>query len=309
MHHEINKALYDAFSLEEKGDALGGYLYLKYTDLFMSTIVRMVGIPVKEPDYPVDKGIAQMMELVSQQVIDAGATRETSIYHGKVVKLLDAIKLVTQRENLHLMPSERVVPFKLVRDIILESPDSIAAGSCPCRAVSENPCLPPSEQVCLFVGEPNASFLIHQNPSFRKVSQKEAVRILEDCHKHGFVHCAYFEKLASNRFNAICNCCSCCCMGIKMWHHFGFTNDNTYLDPSGYIAEISDGCSGCAECIEYCHFHAISMDESGQQAVVDLEKCMGCGVCEDKCPVEAISLCLEPSRFDPLDIEAMKSQL
>ena len=105
MHHEINKAIYDAYPLEEKGDALGGYLYLKYTDLFMSTIVRIVGLQVKEPAYPVDEGIAQMMELVSQQVIDAGATRETSIYHGKVVKLLDAIKLVTQKENLHPVPS------------------------------------------------------------------------------------------------------------------------------------------------------------------------------------------------------------
>ena len=50
------------------------------------------------------------------------------------------------------------------------------------------------------------------------------------------------------------------------------------------------------------------MDEGGQQAVVDLEKCMGCGVCEDNCPVEAISLRLEPSRFDPLDIEALKRE-
>jgi len=179
MHQEVNKALYDAFSLENKSDALVGYIYLKYTDLFMSTVMRMLGLPVKEPTDKVDEAIAQMMELLAQQVIDAGATRETSIYHGKVVKLPDAIKLVTQKENLHLVPSERVMPFRLARDIILESPDSIAAGSCPCRAISEHPCLPRSERVCLFIGEPNVSFLIDQNPSYRKVSQEEAVKILE----------------------------------------------------------------------------------------------------------------------------------
>jgi Pyruvate/2-oxoacid:ferredoxin oxidoreductase delta subunit len=309
MHHEVNKALYDAFSLQEKSEALAGYLYLKYTDLFISTIVRMVGVPVKEPTEKVDEGIAQLMELVAQQVIDAGATKETSIYHGKVVKLPDAIKLATQKEDLRLAPSERVIPFPLVRDIILESPDSIAAGSCPCRAASENPCLPPCERVCLFVGEPNASFLIDHNPSYRKVSQDEAVRILEDCHKQGFVHCAYFEKMASNRFNAICNCCGCCCMGIKMFNLLDFTNDNTYLAPSGYVAQVNDGCNGCAECVEYCNFHALSVDEGGLKAVVDLEKCMGCSVCEEKCPAEAISLRLEPSFGDPFDIEAMKSQV
>ena len=308
MHHEINKAIYDAFSLEEKSDALATYLYLKYTDLFISTTVRMLGMPVKEPTYKVADGIAEMLELMAQQVIERGATRETSIYHAKVVKLLDAIKLVTQKENLHLVPSERVVPFRLVRDIILESPDSIAAGSCPCRLVSEHPCLPPSEQVCLFIGEPNASFLIDQNPHYRKVTQEEAVNILEGCHSKGFVHTAYFEKPASNRFNAICNCCSCCCMGIRMFNHLGFTNDNIFMDPSGYIAEVSDECSGCGECVEYCNFHAISMDKGEQVAVVNSDKCMGCGVCEDNCPVEAIRLRLDPSRVDPLDIEAMKIQ-
>jgi len=307
-HHELNKALYDAFSIGDKSDALAGYLYMKYTELFIATIIKQLGMPCKEPTDKVDAGIAEMMQMFVQQIIDKGATRETSIYHGKVVKLPDAIKLVTQKQNLHLVPSERVMPFKMVRDIILENPDSIAAGSCACRAVSEHPCIPPSEKVCLFVGDPNVSFIVAQNPKFRKVSQEEAVKILEDCHKKGFVHTAYSEKVASNRFNAICNCCGCCCMGIRMFNLLGFSNENPVIAPSGYVSVVSDDCSGCGDCVKRCSFRAIIMDEDRQKAVINLEKCMGCGVCEDVCPVEAISLRLEPSQGDPLDIEAIKSQ-
>lgn len=309
MHQEVNKALYDAFSPEDKSDALMGYLYLKYTELYLAKAADRLGLPHKKLGYEVDEDIAEMMEICIDQLFD-GATRETSIYHGKVVRLPDALQLVTQKENLHLVPSEKVMPFKVARDIILENPDSIVVGTCPCRAISEHPCLPPPMEVCLFIGDPNASFMGVQNPKYRKISQDEAVKILEDCHKRGFVHTAYFEKSCSNRFNAICNCCSCCCLGMKMFELLGHTNkDSSFLASAGYIAEVSDDCNGCGVCAENtCHFKAISMDEEGQKAVINLEKCMGCGVCEDACPIGAISLRREPATGDPLDIEAMKSQ-
>jgi ferredoxin len=306
MHDDINKALLNSFPPGNKSDALGGYLYMKYNELFIATATKKLGLTCKEPEDKADEGIAEMMGMFVQQIIDSGASKETSIYHGKVVKLTDAIKLVTQKQDMHLVPSERVIPFKLVRDIILENPAAIAAGSCACRAISEHPCISPSEQICLFVGEPNVSFIIAQNPKFRKVSQKEAVKILEDCHKEGFVHAALFEKSASNRFNVICNCCGCCCMGLRMFNLYNMPLDNPFLAPSGYVSVVSDDCSGCGECVERCNFHAISMDEEVQKAVVNLEKCMGCGVCEGVCPVEAISLRLETSRGDPLDIDKMK---
>jgi len=131
MHQEVNKALYDAFSLEEKSDALIGYLYMKYTELFIATIAEKLGLPYKKLAYKVDEDIAEMMQIFIDQLFDKGATKETSIYHGKVVRLPDALKLVTQKENLHLVPSEKVIPFKVAREVILENPDSIVVGTCP----------------------------------------------------------------------------------------------------------------------------------------------------------------------------------
>jgi len=304
MHHEITRALYDAFPLERKGDFFEAYLYLKYTEHFVKHGFRASGLTARElPD--LDEGIEEMLQALNQHIGDAAMSADTSLYHGKVMKLQDAIKLVTQKEDVNLSPPERVVPFKLARDIVLQNPHSIVVGTCPCRSVSLKSCLPPPMEVCLFFGDPWASFMDEQNPKYHKISQEEAVKVLEFCHEKGFVHTAYFEHAAGYRLDALCNCCSCCCTGIKMWNLM--EGALPLLAPSGYVSEVSDECNGCGSCAENtCHFQAISLDEDGQKAVINLQKCMGCGVCVDVCPVGAVSLRREPSKGDPLDIEELK---
>lgn len=306
---KINKGLLNAFALDYKSDALAGYLYLKYIYQFGYRLLKAMGRDVKEPDYqPVDDSTAEMIQLFVDQVCERSLSKETSIMHSKIVLPEDALKLVRQTDNMHLVPSERVMPFKLTREILFESPQEIAIGRCMCRGVAANPCVPPSEQdLCMWIGEPNVSFLVSQNPYFRKVTPAEAVKILEDAHKAGFIHCAYFEKPASDRFNCICNCCTCCCMSTTNWHLFG-SNDNPFLAPSGYAPEVSDSCNGCGDCVQACFFNALSVDENTKKAVVDLKKCMGCTLCEDRCPLNAIKMRLEPSIGEPLDIEALKRE-
>jgi ferredoxin len=150
------------------------------------------------------------------------------------------------------------------------------------------------------VGDPQSAFLAELNPKFRRIDQEEGIKILEDAHERGFVHCAYFKKDFARRFIAICNCCSCCCLGMKTWNLFG--EDVPILAPSGYVSEVSEECVGCGDCVDACGFSALSMDDDGEKAVVDNKKCMGCGVCEDKCPTEAISLRRDPSKGEPLDL-------
>lgn len=306
MHHEITRALYDDYPLEDKSEFFGGYLYLKYIQHFLALGLQACGFSPKELP-KLDEGIEDMLQALQLQIGEAAMSHETSIYHAKIVKLQDAIKLVTQKEDVNISPPETVMPFKIARDIILHHPDSIAVGTCPCRAASPNSCLPPPMEVCLFLGDPYASFIAHHNQQYRKISQEEAVKVLEFSHEKGFVQCAYFEKAAGNRLDAICNCCDCCCLGIKMWNLLDGTVP--ILAPSGYVSEVNDDCNGCGICAENtCRFHAISMDEDGQKAVINIHKCMGCGVCEDVCPTGALSLRREPSKGDPLDIEELKSR-
>lgn len=308
MHHEIIKALYDVYPLEDKSDFFPAYLYLRYPEHFIYHANLASGLPAEEPAEKVDETITQMMKAYIQQFAETALSADTSILHGKVLKMRDALKIVTQKEGLTLRLSERVIPFKLARDVILENPSAIALGTCACRAVQKNPCLPPPQEVCLFLGDPFASFIADQNPKFRKVSQEEAVRVIENAHKRGEVQCAYFKKDTGNRLIEICNCCACCCMGMRIWNSFGGTIP--ILAASGYVSQVSDGCDGCGVCAEKtCPFNAISMDERQKKAVVDLSKCMGCGICEDVCPVGAISLRREPSKGEPLDIEELMNKI
>lgn len=312
MHHST-KAFYEMFPAGDKNDFYGGYLYLKYINRFASIACKNIGLPYKEIPHEdlgkLDEGIAEMLEVYTQEISEAAAGgAETDIYHAKVVKLLDAIKLVTQKKDLNLPLPEKVVPWKIARDVILQTPGSIAVGPCGCRLNSDKPCLPYPMEVCLMVGDPAADFIANLNPKFRKISQDEAVKVLEDSHKRGEVHCAYFKREIGNRFFAICNCCRCCCMGVKMWNLLGGAaqQDLCFLAPSGYVAEVGDDCNGCAACVDMCNFEAITFDDEAQKPVIDLVKCMGCGACEGACPEGVISLRREPSKGEPLDLEELR---
>jgi len=316
MHHST-KAFYDAFPTSEKNDFYGGYLYLKYINQFASIACKALGLPYKEIVHEdlgkLDEGITEMIEVYTQEISEMSqGGAETDIYHAKVVKLMDAIKLVTQKKDLTLPLPEQVVPWKVAKDVILQNPKSIAVGPCGCRLNSDNPCIEYPMDVCLMVGDPAAGFIADLNPKFRHITQDEAVGILEESHKRGDVHCAYFKREVANRFFAICNCCKCCCMGVKMWNLIGgipgakASGDMVFLVPSGYVAEIDeDVCVGCGTCAELNNFNCITIDDDGRP-VINVDNCMGCGGCEGVCPEGAISLRLEPIKGAPLDIENLK---
>jgi len=307
MDDEITKALYDSYSVEDKGDFFTAYLYLKHLRHMVYSGFQMFGEPMASPPPELDESLSELINTYMNYIGETAPSIETNVYHGKVVKLEEAVELVTQKEDINLPISEKVVPYKMARDVILTNPSSIALGTCPCRQAWPNPCLPPPMEVCLIVGDPYASFVAANNAGYRKCSQQEAVEVLEDCHKKGLVQVAYFKKDIGNRFYAICNCCSCCCGGIKAMNLFGGAIPT--VAPSGYVAEVSDECSGCGICADNtCHFHAISMNETEDRAIIDFEKCMGCGVCVDMCPAGAITLRRDPSKGEPLDIEELKQQ-
>ena len=300
---EITKAFYDSYPMENKSDFFSAYVYLKYIDHFLYHAIRIAGQAPKDRTELPEAGIDELVEAGVQRIAEAAVSLETSFYHGKVVKIQDAVKLVTQKEHLNISPPEQVIPFKVARDIVLDNPESIAVGVCACRAASPKPCLPPGKQdVCLFIGDPYASFIGEKNPLFRKITQEKAVKVIEDAHKRGDVHCAYFKKDVGNKFFAICNCCDCCCLGIKMWNMLG--GMVPIIAPSGYVAKVGDDCNGCGSCDGTCRFNAITMGD--QVAVIDKAKCMGCGVCEDVCPIGAIKLVRDPSKGEPLDLDELK---
>jgi len=280
------------------GDFLHGYIYGRW-------IYTYIG--VAKGRHPLTKILSPLFSFIT--ALFPGPKRDTDTaraentkritfadgYHGKVMPLDKASKLVTIDKPLSLPDLEQVIPYKRARDIILENPDHIAVLQCPCRAAQEKPCRP--LDVCLVIGEPFAGFIVEHHPDkARRITQQEAVAIMEAEEKRGHVHHAFFKDAMLDRFYAICNCCSCCCGAIN-----AHRNGTPMLASSGYVSEVDpELCIGCGICSSFCQFDAITMIDG--QAKVAFGKCMGCGVCAGKCEQEAIRFRLEPAKGEPLDI-------
>jgi len=239
---------------------------------------------------------SELRKTPSWQNLDSGTFADN--YHGKVLTLEAAKKLVTVKEEVDLTTPEQVIPYTHARDIILHNPDHIVALECPCRASRPDPCQP--LDVCLIVGEPFTSFVAeHHSHRSRWVNSDEAMEILQAEHERGHVHHAFFKDAMLGRFYAICNCCACCC-GAMQAHRNGVP----MLISSGYISHVDlKRCTGCGDCVDSCQFKAISV--SHNKAVVDTDICMGCGVCVSMCKQKAHSLDRDPNKPEPLEIQEL----
>lgn len=274
-------------------DRLHAYIYLRWPYLY-------IGLGTRE--HPLARLLAPLVQVLSRLFPgDPAGPAFADGYHGKVVPLEEATRLITIKEKVDLTDLEHIIPYPRARDIILRNPDHIVVLECPCRAARPNPCLP--LDVCLIVGEPFASFVIEHHPQrSRWISPQEAEEILQAERERGHVHHAFFKDAMLGRFYAICNCCSCCCGAMQAWR-----NGTPMLISSGYVSRIdAEQCLGCGLCIEYCQFGALSMSDAA--AAVDADLCMGCGVCVSQCPEGALSLVRDASKSEPLEIHKLMTE-
>jgi ferredoxin len=222
-------------------------------------------------------------------------------YHGKVMTLPAAKRLIEVEREIRLTDLERVIPYPKARDLILQQPERIVVLDCPCREYRPNPCLP--LDVCLIMGEPFASFTREHHPDrSRWISKDEAAAILEAEYRRGHVHQAFFKDVILGRFYAICNCCSCCCGAIN-----AHRNGTPMLTSSGYATRLTEElCTGCGICVAACHFGAVT--STGDAVSVDRRKCLGCGICVGNCPAEALALERDTALPEPLEIDELSRQ-
>jgi len=221
--------------------------------------------------------------------------------HYKVLTPDHAKSIVTLEENISIRTNEQVIPFSTARDIVLTGPPDIVVYNCGCRESSPNPCEP--IQVCLVVGQPFTDFVLKYHPkTSRRISQDEALEILEAEHKRGHVQTAWFKDVCFSRFYAICNCCQCCCIGVQAITKHCIPMASS----SGYVSQVDrTACSGCGECEKICPFLAIKVDESAE---VDREICLGCGVCVERCPEGAFELIRDITKAEPMDVQKLSNQ-
>lgn len=215
-------------------------------------------------------------------------------YHGKVLIKEDAARIITLDKPIS-RDLEHILPYPVARQLILDHPQpSIGVMECPCRAQTNNPC---PRDVCLVVGEPFVSFIIEHNPGkARRLTVDEALQILEEEEKRGHIHTAWFKDVMHDRFYTICNCCSCCCLGMQS-HRRGVPR----IAHSGYRPHVNqEDCVGCSTCVGVCPFKAWEMNDN--LPYLDETKCMGCGVCISHCQMQALELHAAPEHGLPLNL-------
>ena len=294
---DSTRNLFDLHGWRNVGQFLHAYYYLAHLDQYVKILLPALRVLDRYVPASRKEAFRALFAFIPDR------------YHAKVVPLEAAKKIVTMNQDVSISPetSKKVIPFEIANQITIRNPDSIVVMNCACRSEKKNPCQPVN--VCMVVGEPYASFVLEHAKSLspRRVTQLEAVELLELCHKKGHVHNAYFKDALGDQFYAICNCCKCCCGGIevdRVVRSIAFQTPIKELAPSGYLASVDpDLCKGCGVCEAKCPFGAISIEE--KVAVIASEACMGCGVCPDLCPEKAIELGQDPGRGIPLDLYAL----
>ena len=189
-----------------------------------------------------------------------------------------------------VIPVEKSIPAELavlsyerVADLVDQS-ETVAVTDCICRTKQKmvGKGCKHTIQNCLVLS-PWAEYYLENKFQAKKITKEEARKILEQAEEEGLVHTS--QNTASRPW-FICNCCSCSCGVLGAVKNLKL---HSQVGRSYYLAKVNeDLCTGCEECVERCHFGAISMENA--VAKVNPAFCMGCGVCKPGCPVEAISL-------------------
>ncbi len=236
-------------------------------------------------------------------------------YHGKVLPHELARAVIKLDHEVPLQDlGDQVIPYKRAREIILNENTSYALTDCMCKRDRKDhqgkPCKVAQEpyQTCMLVGDPGlCDFLVDHKPKVSmKLTREQALAKLEEFHDMGLVHNAWFKSCLKDRFYAICNCCTCCCLGMETMRR-GIRQ----LTSSGYVARTDEKkCRGCGTCVSICPFNAIELVTVGKKtrAVVNWDRCYGCGVCVDKCPAKAKEFSLDSKKGLPMDVRKLVKQ-
>jgi len=102
---------------------------------------------------------------------------------------------------------------------IIDNSNGLALGPCTCRGVFKNCDNPINAEI--MIGLNRNIFIAEREHDYREISKEEAKIILEQCHQNGLLHTVVKYR---DKFYAMCNCCACCCVPLRLHKKYGIGN-------------------------------------------------------------------------------------
>jgi hypothetical protein len=102
---------------------------------------------------------------------------------------------------------------------IVDASEGLALGPCTCRTVFKNCENPINTEIMLSVGR---NIFIEERPhDYAEITKEQAKDVLRQSHLNGLIHTIIKCR---QDFYAICNCCSCCCVPLRLNKQYGIDN-------------------------------------------------------------------------------------
>ena len=104
-------------------------------------------------------------------------------------------------------------------ETLVDMAEGVALGPCTCRTIYQNCDNPTDAEILL--GPTRHIFLERMPHDSREITREEARRVLRECHERGLIQTI---ARCQNDFYAICNCCACCCVPLRLSKQYGIGN-------------------------------------------------------------------------------------
>jgi hypothetical protein len=117
---------------------------------------------------------------------------------------------------------------------IVDNSDGVALGPCTCRTVFKH-CDNPIHAE-LMIGHSRNMFGEMSPHEFREITKEEAKDLLKQCHQRGLIHTIVKWQ---HDFYAICNCCSCCCVPLRLNKKYGI--GDALVRNTNIVADLKAG--------------------------------------------------------------------
>jgi len=139
------------------------------------------------------------------------------MFWGKRTKLPVIGRLIRWIANAYGNNLERAYMLTTTEaEEIVDIAEGLGLGPCTCRTLFKNCDNPINAEIMLGL---NGNVFIEDRPEdYREITREEAREILRQCHERGLVHTIIKCR---EDYYAICNCCSCCCVPLRLSKQYG----------------------------------------------------------------------------------------